>query len=75
MQTEHYMANMAKPGRTEPPGLVGLERVDDGAGHERLEVAVPLDPAAGRSVRAGAVAGASQGCSPLGSRDDEAQPA
>jgi hypothetical protein len=29
MQTDHYMANMGKPGRAERLGLADLERVDE----------------------------------------------
>jgi len=67
MQTEHYMANMGKPGRAERLGLVGLER---------RQVVAALDLAPGRS--AGASAGgrrALSGLCPARSPDDGAQPA
>src|SRR5256885_11031353 len=51
MQTEHYMANMGKPGRAE---RLGLERVDDLAGLKLRPVVAALGIAPGRSVGASA---------------------
>lgn len=73
MQTEHYMANMGKPGRAERFGLVGLERVDDPAGPERRQVVATQDPAPGRSAGASRGGGRAQsGLCPARSPDDGA---
>jgi hypothetical protein len=54
MQTEHYMANMGKPGRAE---RLGLERVDDLAGLKLRPVVAALGITTGRSVGASAGGG------------------
>jgi hypothetical protein len=51
MQTEHYMANMGKPGRVERLGPVGIESVDDS---RPRQVDVALDMALRQSAGASA---------------------
>jgi hypothetical protein len=76
MQTDHYMANMVRSGRTERFGLVGLERADDLAGAERRQVVAAPDLAPGRSAeKSMGVRHAHSELCPALSRDDAAQPA
>jgi hypothetical protein len=58
MQTEHYMANMGKPGRAERLSVVGIVRVDDLAGRELRQVNAALGMAPRRSAGASAGGGA-----------------
>jgi len=76
MQTEHYMANMGKPGHAERLSLLGFERVDDRAGRKRRRAVAAPGFAPGRSEGAHADAGrAASGVYHPGSPDGEAQPA
>ena len=67
MQTEHYMANMNKPGHAERLRLLGLD--------EQWQMVAALDRAPGRSAEARADGELAQsGLCPAQSSNDVAQP-